>query len=107
VQGMDTVRPNKAPARPVAAGCDEPVAVRDGQDGERTIQKRGGMLDRERHTILLETVRLALRRFTPEDGDLLIALDRDPEVMRHISRGVPTPRTRIEQVVLPRWLAYY
>ena len=56
-------------------------------------------------SILLETPRLQLRRFQRADIDRLVELDSDPEVMRHISYGVPTPRERYEREILPRWLA--
>ncbi len=58
-------------------------------------------------TILLETGRLRLRRFTIEDTGLLVALDSDPEVMRFITYGVPTPRATYSDVILPRWFALY
>lgn len=57
--------------------------------------------------ILLSTGRLYLRPFTVGDGGLLHALDADPEVMRFISKGKPTPRERIEEVFLPRFLESY
>lgn len=57
--------------------------------------------------ILLETARLRLRRFTHDDIERLVELDSDPEVMRHISYGLPTPRERYEREILPRWLALY
>jgi RimJ/RimL family protein N-acetyltransferase len=57
--------------------------------------------------ILLETERLRLRRCTPRDLDALVELDADPEVMRYISFGEPTPREDYAQVILPRWLAQY
>jgi RimJ/RimL family protein N-acetyltransferase len=57
--------------------------------------------------ILLETARLRLRRFTPDDVDRLVELDSDPEVMRYITYGVPTPRVSYENGILPRWLAVY
>jgi RimJ/RimL family protein N-acetyltransferase len=57
--------------------------------------------------ILLETRRLRLRRFTADDADLLAALDADPEVMRHITYGQPTPRSAYVETYLPRWLAIY
>jgi RimJ/RimL family protein N-acetyltransferase len=57
--------------------------------------------------ILLETERLRLRRFTRDDADLLTRLDADPEVMRHITYGVPTPRCAYTDVYLPRWLEIY
>ncbi len=46
--------------------------------------------------VFLETERLVLRRFTAADLDQLVALDADPEVMRFISGGTPTPRAVIE-----------
>jgi RimJ/RimL family protein N-acetyltransferase len=58
-------------------------------------------------SILLETPRLRLRRFGPADVDRLVELDSDPEVMRYISYGVPTPRERYESEIMPRWFALY
>jgi len=57
--------------------------------------------------ILLQTERLYFRRLTSEDVGLLFELDSDPETMRFISRGEPTPRDRIENVIMPRVLGYY
>lgn len=57
--------------------------------------------------VFLETERLRLRRFTMEDVDAIVALDSDPEVMRYISGGQPTPREEIETDYLPTWLSYY
>jgi RimJ/RimL family protein N-acetyltransferase len=57
--------------------------------------------------ILLETLRLRLRRFVPEDLDRLVELDSDPEVTRYTSYGEPTPRERYAHEILPRWFAYY
>ncbi|MGZ0146347.1 GNAT family N-acetyltransferase [Kribbella sp. WER1] len=54
----------------------------------------------------LETGRLRLRRFTPDDVGLLVELDADPEVMRYLA-GEPTPRTEVEGVVLPEILKVY
>jgi RimJ/RimL family protein N-acetyltransferase len=56
--------------------------------------------------VLLETERLALRRFTEDDADNLFRLDNDPEVMRFLSGGTPTPRDVIETDILPRFLQY-
>jgi RimJ/RimL family protein N-acetyltransferase len=56
--------------------------------------------------VFLTTARMAFRWFTPADGSLLFELDSDPEVMRFISKGEPTPMARIEQVFLPRILGY-
>ena len=56
---------------------------------------------------LLETDRIYLRNFTPEDAGLLFELDNDPEVMRYLSKGQPTPLARIQDEILPRVLAFY
>ena len=58
-------------------------------------------------TILLETERMYLRRFRSEDAQLLFDLDSDPEVMRFISKGPPTPMPRIQNEFIPRFLDYY
>lgn len=58
-------------------------------------------------TVLLETLRLRLRQFTLADVDNVVALDSDPEVMRFISYGAPTPREAIATRVLPGWIKYY
>jgi RimJ/RimL family protein N-acetyltransferase len=57
--------------------------------------------------VFLETERLVLRQFTPADVDNLVDLDGDPEVMRFLSGGAPTPRAAIERDILPRWLSHY
>ncbi|MDX2968823.1 GNAT family N-acetyltransferase [Kribbella solani] len=57
-------------------------------------------------TVYLETSRLVLRRFTPDDLDLLVELDSDPEVMRYLT-GEPTPRAEVADVVLPEILKVY
>jgi RimJ/RimL family protein N-acetyltransferase len=57
--------------------------------------------------ILLETGRLRLRQFTPDDVDRLVELDSDPEVMRYITFGAPTPRETYVDDILPYWLTYY
>ncbi|HSS36107.1 MAG TPA: GNAT family N-acetyltransferase, partial [Patescibacteria group bacterium] len=57
--------------------------------------------------VYLETERLILRRFTPDDVDLVTGLDADPAVMRYINGGRPTPRDEIRDDYLPWWLAYY
>jgi ribosomal-protein-alanine N-acetyltransferase len=40
----------------------------------------------------LETPRLRMRPFTPDDLENFCVLGSDPEVMRYISNGVPRPR---------------
>lgn len=57
--------------------------------------------------VVLETERLLLRRFTPADVDRLVELDSDPEVMRYLNGGVPTPRELVEQQILPEFLREY
>lgn len=55
--------------------------------------------------IFLQTQRLALRPFEPTDVENLCALDSDPDVMRWLSGGAPTPRAVIEREILPAFLA--
>jgi RimJ/RimL family protein N-acetyltransferase len=50
---------------------------------------------------------MVLRRFTEADVDALVALDADPEVMRYLTGGRPTPRAVVEREVLPRILREY
>src|SRR4051794_27542423 len=57
--------------------------------------------------VYLQTNRLLLRRLTAEDQDNLVELDSDPEVMRYLTGGRPTPREQVRDEVLPRLLAYY
>ncbi len=46
-----------------------------------------------------------LRPITPDDLDALVLLDSDPEVMRYINGGRPTPRALAQDLLLPRMLA--
>ncbi|MFE2374252.1 GNAT family N-acetyltransferase [Streptomyces sp. NPDC059398] len=55
----------------------------------------------------LETDRLALRRFTADDADLLIELDSDPAVMRYLSGGEPTAPETVRERQLPSVIAGY
>jgi RimJ/RimL family protein N-acetyltransferase len=57
--------------------------------------------------ILLETERLILREFTADDLQSVVELDSDPDVMRFIASGKPTPRKIIEQSTLPKYLEYH
>lgn len=57
--------------------------------------------------IYLETERLVLRRFTEADVNNLFELDSDPEVMRYLTGGKPTPRDVIQHETLPQILQYY
>lgn len=63
--------------------------------------------ERMRVDIYLQTERLRLRWFTLADLPLLVDLDGDPEVMRYLTGGIPTPPDRIRDVVLPRYLESY
>jgi RimJ/RimL family protein N-acetyltransferase len=49
----------------------------------------------------LETERLALRRFTADDADLLIELDSDPAVMRYLTGGEATAPEAVRERHLP------
>ena len=57
--------------------------------------------------IVLETDRLTLRQFTEADVDNLFELNSDPEVMRYISGGKPTPREEIRDDIIPFHLGVY
>jgi RimJ/RimL family protein N-acetyltransferase len=57
--------------------------------------------------IILETPRLALRQFTEDDVDNLFDLNSDPEVMRYLTGGGPTPREEIRDQIIPFHLAVY
>jgi RimJ/RimL family protein N-acetyltransferase len=58
------------------------------------------------HTVL-ETPRLTLRQFTEGDLDNLFDLNSDPEVMRYLTGGKPTPREEIRDQIIPFHLAVY
>lgn len=57
--------------------------------------------------VFLETERLLLRRLKEADADLLFDLESDPEVMRWLNGGVPTPMDVIERVTLPEFIGCY
>ena len=57
--------------------------------------------------VFLETERMVLRRFTVADVDHLVDLDSDPEVMRFLTGGTPTPREVIQNDILPAFLRSY
>jgi RimJ/RimL family protein N-acetyltransferase len=57
--------------------------------------------------IFLETERLTLRRFTEDDVDHLFDLNSDPEVMRYLTGGEPTPREQIRDEIIPFHLGVY
>ncbi len=52
--------------------------------------------------MFIYTSRLVLRPADRGDLDDLVRLDADPEVMRYVSGGIPTPRDVIENWILPR-----
>jgi RimJ/RimL family protein N-acetyltransferase len=64
------------------------------------------MREQDAH-VILETPRLAVRQFTEDDVDNLFDLDSDPEVMRYLTGGLPTPRERIRDQVIPHHLGVY
>ena len=57
--------------------------------------------------VFLETDRLVLRRFTEADVDNLVDLDADPDVLRYINGGRPTPRAMVRDRILPMFLQTY
>jgi len=57
--------------------------------------------------IILETSRLILRQFTGDDVDNLFDLNNDPQVMRYLTGGRPTPREIIRDEIIPFHLAVY
>lgn len=57
--------------------------------------------------IFLETERLQLREFEPQDVEHLIALDSDPAVMKFLTNGKPTPPEEIRERVMPLFLRYH
>ena len=57
--------------------------------------------------VFLRTDRLILRRFTGGDVENLVSLDADPEVMRLLTGGRPTPRKAVVDELLPRLLGEY
>jgi len=59
------------------------------------------------HPYVMGSDRLRFRPFTLADASLIYELDSDPEVMRFISKGQPTPMEQIEQEILPKLLTYY
>ncbi len=54
----------------------------------------------------VETSRLVLRRFTPDDLDVLMALDNDADVMHFLNNGAPVERTEVAEA-LEHWIAAY
>ena len=57
--------------------------------------------------VLPETERMVLRRFTEAGVDVLSDLESDPEVVRFLNGGKPTPRGVIRNETPPRFLDHY
>jgi RimJ/RimL family protein N-acetyltransferase len=57
--------------------------------------------------IILKAPRLTLRQFTEDDVDNLLGLNSDPEVMRYLTGGRPTPREELRDEIIPFHLAVY
>ncbi|AFY86794.1 acetyltransferase, putative [Chroococcidiopsis thermalis PCC 7203] len=64
--------------------------------------------------VFLETPRLVLRQFTPDDAQHLLALDSDIEVIRYVDLGMIKEGKPLEKSsedyqnnVLPKWMQYY
>jgi RimJ/RimL family protein N-acetyltransferase len=57
--------------------------------------------------VILQTERLTLRQFTEDDTANLYELNSDPEVMRYLTGGRPTPREVLRDEVKPFHLAVY
>src|SRR6266496_1124160 len=57
------------------------------------------MLKSMKHTVVLETDRLILRHFTPDDLDDLAAIYGDAEVMRYIGTGATKTREETAKLI--------
>ncbi len=57
--------------------------------------------------VVLETQRLTLRKFTEDDVGNLFDLNADPQVMRYLTGGRPTPVEELRDEVIPFHLAVY
>jgi len=59
--------------------------------------------------VWLETLRLELREFTPDDIGELVRLDSDPRVLKYINGGKPMPRSEIDAAMrrVTRYYALY
>ena len=64
--------------------------------------------------IFLETPRLILRQFTPDDAQNLLELDSDIEVIRYVDLGIIKNGKPLDKKyedyqnkVLPKWIQYY
>jgi RimJ/RimL family protein N-acetyltransferase len=64
------------------------------------------MAERDRR-IIARTPRLVIRQFTDADADNLFHLNSDPEVMRFLTGGQPTPFEEIRDQLIPFHLGVY
>jgi RimJ/RimL family protein N-acetyltransferase len=64
------------------------------------------VINRDTH-IILKTPRLVIRQFTEDDADNLFSLNSDPQVMRYLTGGRPTPREEIRDQIIPFHLSVY
>jgi RimJ/RimL family protein N-acetyltransferase len=55
----------------------------------------------------LQTDRLVLRDFTEADAALIYELNSDPEVMRFLTGGEPTPREVVSGRIIPFFLSFH
>ncbi len=67
----------------------------------------GTMDDKGTARAFLTTERMLLRPLTAADEDRLVELDGDPEVMRYLDGGRPTPRETVRREHLPRLTRHY
>lgn len=59
--------------------------------------------------IIIETKRLILRTFTIDDGELILQLNSDPEVIRYTGdpvRDIEHARQILQQTILPQYVLY-
>lgn len=96
-----------SPVRPVPRSSEKPSGKRAGHGRQfRLPAPAHGRWD-DPVSIFLTTARLVLREFTAADAPLLTELDSDPEVMRYLTGGRPTPPEEVRDRMLPRLLAAY
>jgi len=56
--------------------------------------------------VFLETERMVLRQFTPDDVDAILALDSDPAVRTFVEDGQPVDRDEVIDSI-DHWMGYY
>lgn len=89
------------------AGAAPPCLV-EARSRQKVVGQREPSLHDSAMSDFVETDRLVLRQFTADGADLLIELDSDPEVMRHLTGGEPTlPPAVVRERVIPNVLATY